>query len=42
MLSLPHVSSQASISASAVGAFTLLPKPIEKQKLLDVVADALK
>ena len=29
-------------NASAVGAFTLLPKPIEKQKLLDVVAEALK
>ena len=29
-------------SASAVGAYTFLPKPIEKQKLLDVVAEALK
>ena len=28
--------------ASAVGAYTLLPKPIEKQKLLDVIAAALK
>jgi len=29
-------------SASSVGAYTLLPKPIEKQKLLDLVAEALK
>ena len=28
--------------AASVGALTLLPKPIEKQKLLDVVAEALK
>jgi two-component system OmpR family response regulator len=28
-------------SASAVGAYTFLPKPIEKQKLLDTVAAAL-
>jgi two-component system OmpR family response regulator len=29
-------------NASAVGAYTFLPKPIEKQKLLDLVAEALK
>ena len=29
-------------SAAAVGAFTFLPKPFEKQKLLDLVAEALK
>ena len=29
-------------SAAAVGAYTFLPKPIEKQKLLDTVAAALK
>ena len=28
--------------ASAVGAYTILPKPVEKQKLLDTVAAALK
>ena len=29
-------------NAASVGAYTFLPKPIEKQKLLDVVAEALK
>ena len=29
-------------SAAAVGAYTFLPKPFEKQKLLDLVAEALK
>ena len=29
-------------NASDVGAYTFLPKPIEKQKLLDLVAEALK
>ena len=29
-------------NAAAVGAYTFLPKPIEKQKLLDTVAEALK
>ena len=28
--------------AASVGAYTLLPKPIEKQKLLDVVAEAIR
>jgi CheY-like chemotaxis protein len=29
-------------NAASVGAYTFLPKPIEKQKLLDLVAEALK
>jgi len=29
-------------AAAAIGAYTFLSKPIEKQKLLDVVAEALK
>ena len=28
--------------ASAMGAYTFLPKPVEKQKLLSIVAEALK
>jgi CheY-like chemotaxis protein len=34
--------SQIIESAASIGAYTFLPKPIEKQKLLDTVAEALK